>query len=41
MFIEINADLAKKWPVISEVKDPLPEADEWNGKPDKTKLLEK
>lgn len=40
-FIQINAELAKAWPVINEVKDPLPEADDWNGKPDKENLLQK
>ena len=40
-FIEINADLAQQWPVISEVIDPPADADEWNGKPDKAALLEK
>lgn len=28
-FIQINAELAKTWPVISQRKDPLPDADEW------------
>jgi len=37
----LNAELAKEWPVITEVKSPLPDADEWNGKADKLKLLEK
>ena len=40
-FIQMNADLAKKWPTITEVGEPLEDADEWNGKPDKIKLLEK
>ena len=40
-FIEINAELAKQWPVISEKKDPLPDADEWNGVEDKLKYLER
>ncbi len=40
-FIELNAELAKKWPVITEVKEPLPDADEWNGKPNKLQLLKK
>ena len=40
-FIELNAELAKLWPVINEVKDPCPEADDWLGKPDKLSLLEK
>jgi ferredoxin len=39
-FIQLNADLAAKWPVITEVGDALPDADEWNGKPDKLKLLD-
>jgi ferredoxin len=40
-FIALNAELAKTWPTITEVKDAMPGADEWNGKPDKFKLLEK
>jgi len=40
-YIKINADLSNTWPVISEVKDALPDADEWNGKQGKTELLEK
>ncbi len=40
-FIALNAELAKNWPVISEKKDALPDADEWNGKPDKLQYLEK
>jgi ferredoxin len=30
-FIQINAELAKKWPTISEKSDPLPDADLHNG----------
>lgn len=40
-FIALNAELSKIWPVISEVKPPLPDADEWKDKPDKLKLLER
>jgi len=40
-FVEINADLAAKWPNITEKKDPLPGAEEWDGKPDKLKYLER
>ncbi len=40
-FIELNAELAKKWPVITEVKDPLPDAEDWDGKPGKLELLKK
>ncbi|HNJ09763.1 MAG TPA: ferredoxin family protein, partial [Plasticicumulans sp.] len=34
-FIQLNADLAKDWPVITEQKDPLPDAQDWDGKPGK------
>jgi len=40
-FLAINAELAKAWPVITEKKAPLPDTDEWNGKPDKLKYLER
>ncbi len=39
-FTDLNAALAKKWPVITEKKDPLPDAADWDGKPDKLALLE-
>lgn len=41
IFIKLNAELAKEWPTITEVKAALPGADEWNGKTEKLKLLEK
>jgi ferredoxin len=37
----LNAQLAKLWPVITEVTKPLPDADEWNGKTGKLELLER
>jgi ferredoxin len=40
-YIALNAELAKVWPVISEKKEPLPDADEWNGRPGKGPLLER
>ena len=40
-FIELNASLAKKWPVITASKESFPDADNWNGKPNKSKYLEK
>ncbi|RMG31549.1 MAG: ferredoxin family protein [Gammaproteobacteria bacterium] len=40
-FLELNAELAKVWPVITEKKDPLPDADEWNGKEGKLQYLER
>ena len=40
VFAAINAELAKQWPVITDVKPALPEADEWNGKEGKLDLLD-
>lgn len=40
-FLEINEELSRVWPVISEQIDPLPDAEEWDGKTDKTPLLER
>ena len=37
---DTNRRLSKKWPNITKKKDPLPDHVEWNGKPDKIKLLE-
>ena len=39
-FIEINARLAKIWPVINLKTDPLPEAEKWDGVKGKIKYLE-
>ena len=41
IFISLNAELAKQWPIITEVKTPLADADDWNGKSDKLKQLER
>ena len=30
-YIAINAEMSKKWPVITCSQDPMPDADEWNG----------
>ncbi|KAF3980859.1 MAG: ferredoxin family protein [Methylococcales symbiont of Hymedesmia sp. n. MRB-2018] len=40
-FIALNAELATAWPTITEVKDPLEDAEEWNGKAGKIEFLEK
>lgn len=40
-FLELNAELAKIWPTITEVKPPPEDAEEWNGKPGKLDLLER
>jgi ferredoxin len=37
----LNAELAKKWPVISEKKPAPADAKQWEGVPDKIKLLER
>jgi len=37
---ELNGRLSKKWPVITKRKAALPDAEEWNGKPNKLDLLE-
>lgn len=38
-FIELNRELAKVWPVIAEHRDPPADSAQWDGKPDKLKLL--
>ncbi len=30
-FFQINAELSQRWPVITQVKEPLPEAEAWDG----------
>ena len=40
-FTALNAELAKQWPAITRKKAPLPDADEWNGKPEKLGYLER
>jgi len=40
-FIELNAELADIWPNITEKKDALPDAEEWDGKPGKIADLER
>ncbi len=40
-FIELNAELCQTWPNITERKDPLPDAKEWDGVKDKLKYLER
>ena len=39
-FIEINARLAKDWPVLAQAKEPPPDADDWRDVKDKRGLLE-
>ena len=40
-FLPLNAELASQWPVISEMKDPPADAEEWKDKPGKLELLER
>ena len=40
-FIELNAELAREWPVINVKIDPLPDAKEWDGVKDKLQYLER
>ena len=40
-FKQLNAELAKQWPVITEKKDAPADAKEWEGKPGKFGLLER
>ena len=40
-FIELNAELSLEWPVINVSEDSPPDAAEWEGVPDKLKLLER
>ncbi|MCP8690356.1 ferredoxin FdxA [Marinobacterium sedimentorum] len=41
IYVELNADLAEIWPNIALKKAAPEDADDWNGKPDKLKLLER
>jgi len=40
-FIALNAAMAKAWPVIAVRREPLADADKWNGTPDKLIQLER
>lgn len=40
-FLDLNAELSRDWPVLTEKKEPLPDAEEWDGKPGKLDQLER
>jgi ferredoxin len=40
-FLQLNAELAQQWPLITEKKDPPPDAEDWNGVPDKLQYLQR
>lgn len=39
-YTALNAELSKTWPNINRKKDPLPDADKWNGVENKRQYLE-
>jgi len=41
IFVALNAELARSWPVITERKDSPADAKEWEGKPSKLELLQR
>jgi len=40
-FTELNAELAKRWPMITAMKEPPADADEWKDVDDKLQYLER
>jgi ferredoxin len=40
-FLELNAELAKSWPVIDAMKEPPADADDWREVEDKLQYLER
>ncbi len=40
-FIQLNIDLARKWPSITKSKAALADADDWKDTPDKLQYLER
>ncbi len=40
-YLDLNAELAKLWPVLNERKDPPPDAEEWKEVKDKLEHLER
>ena len=40
-YLELNAELTKDWPVITEQKAPPADAEEWDGVKDKLQYLER
>ncbi len=40
-FLELNAELSKEWPVITEMKPAPEDAEEWEDVPDKREHLER
>ena len=40
-FLDLNAELSLEWPVITEMKDPPVDADDWREVKDKLQHLER
>ena len=40
-FLELNAELTKDWPVLTQAKDPPKDADDWREVKDKFQYLER
>ena len=40
-FIDLNAEFARIWPAITQKKAPLPDAERWEGVPNKLQYLER
>jgi ferredoxin len=40
-YLQLNQELAAKWPNITRIKDAPPDADQWANVEDKLKFLEK
>jgi ferredoxin len=40
-FLELNAELARDWPVLTKAKDPPEDADEWKDVKEKLQYLER
>ena len=40
-FLALNEELSRDWPVIAEMKDPPPDADDWREIKDKFQYLER
>ncbi len=40
-FLKLNAELSKGWPVLTEIKDPPEDCDDWRDVKDKLQYLER
>jgi len=40
-YIQINAELSRNWPNINKKKDALPDAEKWDGVPNKLQYLKR